>query len=63
MVTTRVGSRGYSDVAFFRRWLFISPILFEIVMTFVIYGALSTTGLSIRGWLYFKYNEGGALNV
>ena len=63
MVTTRVGSRGYSDVAFFCKWLFISPLVFQIVMNFIRYGALSTTGLSIRGWLYFKYNEGDALNV
>ena len=63
MVTTRVGSRGYSDVAFFRRWLLISSLLFEIVMNFIRYGAVSTTGLSIRGWLCFKDNEGNALNV
>ena len=63
VVTTRVGSRGYSDVAFFRRWVFISPLVFEIVMNFIRYGALSTTGLSIRGLLCFKDNEGNALNV
>ena len=62
-VTTRVGSRGYSDVAFFRRWVFISPLVFEIVMNFICYGTLSNTGLSIRGWLCFKDNEGNALNV
>ena len=63
MVTTIVGSRVYSDVAFFRRWVLISPLLFEIVMKFICYGSLSTTGLSIRGWLCFKDNEGNALNV
>ena len=63
MVNTRVGSRGYSDVAFFRRWVFISPLVFDIVMNFIRYGTLSTTGLSIRGWLCFKDNEGNALNV
>ena len=51
VVTTIVGSRGYSDVAFFCRWVFISPLVFEIVMKFIRYSALSTTGLSIRGWL------------
>ena len=30
MVTTRVGSRGYSDVSFFRRWVFISQLVYEI---------------------------------
>ena len=63
VVTTIFGSRGYSDVAFFRRWVFISPLVFEIVMKFIRYGALSTTGLSIRGWLCFKDNEGNYLNV
>ena len=63
MVTTRVGSRGYSDVVFFRRWVFISPLVFDIVMKFIRYGALSTTGISIRGWLCFKDNEGNSLNV
>ena len=63
VVTTRVGSRGYSDVAFLRRWLFISPLVFEIEMNFIRYGALYTTGLSIRGWLCFKDNEGNSLNV
>ena len=63
VVATRVGSRGYSDVAFFRRWVFIYPLVFEIVMNFIRYGALSTTGISIRVWLCFKDNEGGALNV
>ena len=63
VVTTRVGSRGYSDVEFFRLWVFISPLVFEIVMNFISYGALSTTGLSVRGWLCFKDNEGNALNV
>ena len=58
VVTIRVGSRGYSDVALFCRWVFISPLVFEIVMKFIRYGALSTTGLSIRGWLCFKDNEG-----
>ena len=51
VVTTRVGSRGYSDVSFFRRWVFISPLVFEVVMKFIHYGALSTTGLYIRGWI------------
>ena len=51
VVTTIVGSRGYSYVAFFRRWVFISPLVFEIFMKVIRYGALSTTGLSIRGWL------------
>ena len=51
VVTTIVGSRGYSDVAFFRQWVFISPLVFEILMKFIRYGALSTTGLSIRGWI------------
>ena len=50
VVTTRVGSRGYSYVALFRWWVFISPLVFEIVTKFICYGALSTTGLSIRGW-------------
>ena len=63
VVTTIGGSRGYSDVAFFRRWVFISPLVFEIVMKFIRYGALSTTGISIRGWIFFKDNEGNALNV
>ena len=63
VVTTIVGSRGYSDVALFRRWVFIYPLVFEIVMNFIRYGALSTTGISIRGWLCFKDNEGDALNV
>ena len=63
VVTTIVGSMGYSDVAFFRRWVFISPLVFEIVMNFIRYGDLFTTGLSIRGWLFFKDNEGNALNV
>ena len=63
VVTTRVDIGGYSDVAFFRRWVFISPLVIEIVMKFIRYGALSTTGLSIRGWLCFKDNEGNALNV
>ena len=63
VVNTRVGSRGYSDVALFRRWVLISPLVFEIVMNFIRYGALSTTGISIRGWLCFKNNEGNALNV
>ena len=63
VVTTRVGIRGYSDVAFFRQWVFIYPLVFEIVMNFIRYGALSTTGLSIGGWLCFKDNEGNALNV
>ena len=63
MVTTRVGSRGYSDVSFFRRWVFIFPLVFDIVMNFICYGALSTTGISIRGWLFFIDNEGNALNV
>ena len=53
VVTTRVGSRGYSDVAFFCRWVFISPLVFEIVIDFIRYSALSTTWLSIRGWLCF----------
>ena len=51
VVTTIVGSRVYSDVAFFRRWVLISPLVFEIVMKFICYGALSTTGLPIRGCL------------
>ena len=51
------------DVAFFRRWVLISPLFFEILMKFICYGAISTTGLSIRGWLFFKDNEGNALNV
>ena len=63
VVTTRFGSRGYSDLALFRRWVFISPLVFEIVMKFIHYGALSITGLSIRDCLCFKYNEGNALNV
>ena len=63
MVTTIVGSRVYSDVAFFCRWVFISPLVFEIVMKFIRYGSLSTTWLSIRGWICFKNNEGNALNV
>ena len=63
MVTTIVDSRGYSDVAFFRRWLVISPLVFEIVMNFIRYGALSTKGLSIGGWICFKDNEGNTLNV
>ena len=63
VVTTRVGNRGYSDVAFFRPWVFIYPLVFEIVINFIHYGALSTTGISIRGWLCFKDNEGNALNV
>ena len=63
VVTTRVGSRGYSDVALFRRWVFISPLVFEIVMNFIRYGALSTTGISIGGWICFKDNEGNSLNV
>ena len=63
VVPTVVGSRGYSDVAFFRRWVFISTLVFEIVMKFIRYGALSNTGLSIRGWLFFKDNEGNSLNV
>ena len=63
VVTTRVGSRGYSDVAFFRRWVFISLLVFEIVMNFIRYGDHYTTGLSIRGWLCFKDNEGNALNL
>ena len=49
VVSTRFDSRGYSDVAFFRRWVFISPLVFEIVMNFIRYDDLSTTGLSIRG--------------
>ena len=49
LVTTIVDSRGYSDVAFFRRWVFIHPLVFEILMNFIRYGALSTIGLSIRG--------------
>ena len=49
VVTTRFGSKGYSDVAFFCQWVFISPLVFEIVMNFIRYGALSTTWLSIRG--------------
>ena len=63
VVTTRVGSRGYSDLVFFRQWVFIYPIVFKIVMNFIRYCALSNTGLSIRGWLCFKDNEGNALNV
>ena len=63
VVTTIVGSKGYSYVAFFCRWVFISPLVFDIVMKFIRYGALTTTGLSIRGWIYFKDNEGNALNV
>ena len=63
MVTNRVGSRGYSDVAFFRRWVFISLLVFGIVINFIRYGALYTLGLSIRGWICFKDNEGNALNV
>ena len=63
VVTTRVGSSGYSDVAFFRRWVLISPLVFDIVMNFIRYGDLSNTGLSIRGWLCFKDSEGNALNV
>ena len=63
VVTTRVGSRGYRDVALFRRWVLISPLVFEIVINFIRYSALSTTWLSIRVWLLFKYNEGDALNV
>ena len=63
MVTTIFGSMGYSDVALFCRWVFISPLVFEILMKFIRYGALSTTRLSIRGWLCFKDNEGNALNV
>ena len=63
VVTTRVGNRGYSDIAFFRLWVFISPLVFEIVMNCIRYGALYTTGLSVRGWLCFKDNEGNALNV
>ena len=63
VVTTIVGSRGYSDVAFFRQWVLIYPLVFDIVMKFIRYGALSTTGTSIRGWLCFKDNEGNALNV
>ena len=58
-----VFSKEDNDVAFFRRWVFISPLVFEIVMNFICYGALSTTGLSIRVWICFKYNEGNALNV
>ena len=61
VVTTRVGSRGYSDVAFFRWWVFISPLVFEILLNFLRYGALYTTGISIRGWLCFKDNKGNAL--
>ena len=63
VVTTRVGRMGYSDVSVFRRWVFISPLVFEIMTNFIRYGALSTTGISIRGWLYFKDNEGNALNL
>ena len=63
MVTNIVGSRGYSDVAFFRPRVLISPLFFDIVMKFICYGALSTTGLSIRSWICFKDNEGNALNV
>ena len=63
VVTTIIGSGGYNDVAFFRQWVFISPLVFEILMNFIRYGALSTTGLSIRVWLCFKDNEGNALNV
>ena len=51
VVTTIVGSRGYSDVAFFRRWVLISPLVFEITMKFIRYGAVSTTGLCIMGWI------------
>ena len=40
-----------------------SPLFFEIVMNSIRYSALSNTGLSIRGWLSFKDNEGNALNV
>ena len=29
---------------------------------FIRYGTLSTTGISIKGWLCFKDNEGNALN-
>ena len=53
VVTTIIISRGYSDVAFFRRWVFISPLVFDIVMKFIRYGALSTTGIYIRIWLCF----------
>ena len=63
VVATIVGSRGYIDVAFFRQRVLISPLVFEIVMKFIRYGALSTTGISIRVWLFFKDNEGNALNV
>ena len=63
VVTTRVVSRGYSDVALFRRWVFIYPLVFEIVMNFIRYGALFTTGISIRGWICFKDNKGNALNL
>ena len=63
MVTTIVGSRGYSDVELFRLWVLIPPLVFDIVMKFIRYGALSTTGHSIRGWLCFKDNEGNALNL
>ena len=48
VVATIFGSRGYSDVALFCRWVFISPLVFEIVMKFIRYGALSTTGHSLR---------------
>ena len=51
VVTTIFDSRGYSDVAFFRLWVFIYPLVFDIVMNFIRYGALSTTGLYIRGWI------------
>ena len=63
VVTNIVGSRGCGDVALFRQWVFISPFVFEIVINFIHYGALSTTGLSVRGWLCFKDNEGNAINV
>ena len=58
VVTTIVGSRGYSDVAFLRRWAFISPLVFEIVMNFIRYGDLFITGLSIRGCVALKIMKG-----
>ena len=63
MIEPKILLPWYHDVAFFRQWVLIYPFVFEIVMNFIRYSALSTTGISIRGWICFKDNEGNALNV
>ena len=58
VVTTRFVSRGYSDVAFFHLWVLISPLVFEIVMNFIRYGNLYSTGLPLGSGFALKIMKG-----